>query len=157
MSTPYSSAPRPDLVWCFWNLPGRLRMPRDAIWSTSLFLSRESTPASSMELPPFVSTGSRDPNLGILKWDLGWILSRMFLATGWKTSSDVVKVKLAWSSLWNRPCVSSLMPCTEQWPKAWGWGGGGALNTTAAEMLRNHGEKKLMLETILLHSSHSTP
>lgn len=27
--------------------------------------SQESTPTSSTELPPFVSTGSKDPNLGI--------------------------------------------------------------------------------------------
>lgn len=41
-----------------------------------------------------VQEASKHPNLGILKWGLGWILSRMFLATGWKLPPVLSRLNL---------------------------------------------------------------
>lgn len=125
-------------------------------------VSQESTTASSTELPPFVSTGSKDPNLGILKWGLGWILSRMFWLHGGKLPPMLSRLNLPGHHFGiahvSQMYPFSLLACTELWPKAWGGGRGqAALNMTDAEMLRDHGGRKLMFGSILLHSSHSTP
>lgn len=47
-----------------WNSLGMMRTLRGAIRSPSPFLPWKSTPISPTELPPFVSTGSENPNLG---------------------------------------------------------------------------------------------